>query len=318
MEKYRPVFLSSPCIAILSVFTFIVPTLILILMSIFRNQLANIDKMIAAYMRYAPDDSTHSNPLPYNTGFIYYLNVSENAIIVIPIIYIGVMLVLFWVATRTKLLLPYLYVLVAAIAYIGMANLLTLILKIALNRPRPRQIAEFTTLSGPTVEFMPVFSRYTGPNPSNLKLYSTPSGHTMFMASALFSLPILTYLLAQMYSKIIDGKRASSTSTHGRFRYMLWLVFFYLGVSVTAVFAILMPPTMAYARYAASAHFFTDTVVSIVLAFLCLVLIFISLPDLRYLKEISDSVVCKDEADQDTHQIAPEMTITTTVNTLPP
>lgn len=318
MEKYRPVFLSSPCIAILSVFTFIVPTLILILMSIFRNQLANIDKMIAVYMRYAPDDSTHSNPLPYNTGFIYYLNVSENAIIVIPIIYIGVMLVLFWVATRTKLLLPYLYVLVAAIAYIGMANLLTLILKIALNRPRPRQIAEFTTLSGPTVEFMPVFSRYTGPNPSNLKLYSTPSGHTMFMASALFPLPILTYLLAQMYSKIIDGKRASSTSTHGRFRYMLWLVFFYLGVSVTAVFAILMPPTMAYARYAASAHFFTDTVVSIVLAFLCLVLIFISLPDLRYLKEISDSVVCKDETDQDTHQTAPEMTITTTVNTLPP
>lgn len=129
-------------------------------------------------------------------------------------------------ATRTKALLPYLYVLVAAIVYIGMANLTTLVLKIALNRPRPRQIAEFTTVSGPTVTFMPVFSRYTGPNPANLKLYSTPSGHTMFMASALFPLPILTYLLAQMYIKVVDSERTPSTSGQGRLKYMLWLVFF--------------------------------------------------------------------------------------------
>ncbi|EFO63044.1 Hypothetical protein GLP15_4075 [Giardia lamblia P15] len=318
MKRYRPSFLSNPCIAILSAFTFIVPTLLLILMSVFRTQLAELDKMIAAYMRYAPDDSSHQTPLPYNTGFIYYLNVSENAIIVIPIIYIGAMLGLFWTATKTRALLPYLYVLVAAIVYIGMANLTTLILKIALNRPRPRQIAEFTTVSGPTVTFMPVFSRYTGPNPANLKLYSTPSGHTMFMASALFPLPILTYLLAQMYIKVVDSERITSTSPQGRLRYMLWLVFFYLGVAVTAAFAILMPPIMAYARYAASAHFFTDTVVSIVLAFLHLVLIFLSLPDLRCLEKAPTSVTYTESKGHDTNQAISSSTLPTAIDALPP
>lgn len=325
MKKYRPAFLMNPCIAILTGFIFFIPMFLLILMSIFRNQLANIDKMIATYMRCGAKDTqpdnTCANPLPFNTGFIYYLNVTESAVVIIPILYTGAILGIFWAATRTKSLLPYLYVLVAAVVYVGLSNLTSLILKVILNRPRPRQIAEYSTdpdMKNSKVTFMPVFSRYTGENPLGLKLHSTPSGHTMIMASSLFPLPILTYLLTQMYIQFSNGGHASGTGAQDRLKYVLWLVFFYLCVAVTAVFAILMPPLMAYARYTASAHFFTDTIVSILLAFLHLVLIFISIPDLSYIESTPAIAVCKDGSERDTHHSISVTNLTSNINSLPP
>lgn len=121
-----------------------------------------------------------------------------------------------------------------------------------------------------------------------------------------------------MYIRFVDGGRALDTDAQGRLKYILWLVFFYLCVAVTAVFAIVMPPLMAYARYTASAHFFTDTMVSILLAFLHLVLIFISLPDLNCMEGVPTSIVCKDGNERDAHHTISVTNLTPNINNLPP
>ncbi|TNJ26951.1 PAP2 superfamily protein [Giardia muris] len=270
-RSYRPVFLHSVGITILGALLFLVPLVLMIVMSVRRQELATIDKSIASKMTERATMSLVEQHLPYDVGYLNGLNESMYAFVVYPIGLGALLLGLYFVATRSRCYWVYIYYIVALATYILLANGVCLLLKELLKRPRPRQTIEFHTAASPVshpVPFQPIFTPYTGPNPDGLQLYSTPSGHTLFTSTCLLPMSIISAFLGQDLAGQLKGKEL-----------LLWKTCFYCFSALSIILSLLFIPSMAIARLAANAHFLSDTVLGALLSLMFLTIIIFTVPE---------------------------------------
>lgn len=270
-RSYRPVFLHSVGITILGALLFLIPLVLIVIMSVRRQDLADLDKSIASKMTSRTTLGLVEQHLPYDVGYLNGLNENMYAFVVYPIGLGALLLGMYFVATRSRCYWLYIYYVVATVTYILLTNGVCLILKMLLRRPRPRQTVEFRTAALPVshpVPFQPIFTPYTGPNPDGLQLYSTPSGHTLFTSTCLLPMSVVAAFLGQDLNGQLKGRAL-----------VLWKVFFYCFSALSVVFSLLFIPSMAIARLAANAHFVTDTLLGMLLSIMFLTILIFTVPE---------------------------------------
>eukprot|EP00768_Dysnectes_brevis_P007335 gnl/Dysnectes_brevis/6159_a9331_341.p1 GENE.gnl/Dysnectes_brevis/6159_a9331_341~~gnl/Dysnectes_brevis/6159_a9331_341.p1 ORF type:complete len:290 (+),score=36.72 gnl/Dysnectes_brevis/6159_a9331_341:55-924(+) len=134
----------------------------------------------------------------------------------------------------------------APILTAGIAGVIVSILKVLLNRPRPKNTNLFSPLDPSDtvdcrVDYMPIFRGGPPTNPCGLSLKSAPSGHTQFWTSASFS-PLLPIIAAAV--------RADNHGTR-------WMAA--LATSACAILALLLTLIGGVCRWLVGSHYPSDT-----------------------------------------------------------
>lgn len=272
---YKPLLFKSRWGIIATVLFIIIPVLLTILMKVFSARLSIFDKALAESVIDRNALTTDGNPLPYNTGVFYYINTYLYGFYVfLAIVTVIIFSITIALDVKHKNLRYgyFLYVLVSVVLFVAINVIVVMILKVVLNRPRPRQTVEFHTNETCLVNYRPIFDPYVGKDPCPYKMYSTPSGHVNTTCQCTIPIPILVFFLYKviaLYTRLNSKKLSIRTATKCVFALVGLIAF-----SLPAVFI----PFMMYGRIVANAHFLTDTLFGFLLSVMVMPVFWVAFP----------------------------------------